>query len=150
LEALLDKAPEEGRADAGVFYEGLVKYRGALLQFAQAKDKITKQIAALKTAIPATLPDEAEIAEELAWELTDWNDELAELINDAMNTAEDEESPLTNEIKTRIQQYIADVGTDELILHVDKSPFVPMSVGKTLSEALLRVQQAMPVKRASA
>jgi hypothetical protein len=123
----------------------LVKYRGALLQFAKAKDQVSKQIAALKNAIPATLPEEAEIANELAHELASWNEDLSAVVDEAMNTAEDEESPVTAEIRTQIQKYLDDLSTDELIQHVEKNTFgVSVSIAATLGGALKKIQQSMP------
>jgi hypothetical protein len=145
LVKLLDEADEDGDKEEGAPYPGLVKYRGALLQFAKAKDQVSKQIAALKNAIPATLPEEAEIANELADELASWNEDLSAVVDEAMNTAEDEDSPVTAEIRTQIQKYLDDLSTDELIQHVEKNTFgVSVSIAATLGGALKKIQQSMP------
>jgi len=118
LKTLLDQPTEEQAEGTGAPSEGLVKYRRALFEFAKAKDLVSKQIGALKKAIPATLPDEAGLAEEIASELMSWNEDLSEVINDAINASEDEDEPTSDSIRT--------------------------SIAATLGNALRKIQQAMP------
>jgi hypothetical protein len=145
LERLLDSAGEGGESESGIPYEGLVKYRSALFQFAKAKDKVARQIAALKSAIPAILPEEVETANEVADELAEWNEDLSEAIDQAMNTAEDDDSPVTDAIRAELKKYLDELSSDKLIEQVDQSKFgVPMSIAKTLGDALRNIQQSMP------
>jgi hypothetical protein len=151
LEKLLDQSAETGNIETGAPYEGLVKYRSALYEFAKAKDQVAKQIAALKKAIPATLPDEVEIADEVADTLLEWNNELAALVDEAIDMAEDEESPIAEEIPTRLRQYLDDLGSEDLIKHVETNPFgVSVTIKATLGDALRKIQKSMPVHTATA
>jgi len=145
LEELLETADKQGRTEEGVPQEGLLKYRRALYEFAKAKDKVAKQIAALKPAIVSNLPEEAGTADALTAELRSMNDELAAVVDEAMNAADDDESPVTGAVSAQITKYLADLRSDELIQEVDQGSFgVSMSIAQTLGDALQKIQQAMP------
>jgi hypothetical protein len=145
LEELLETADKQGRTEEGVPQEGLLKYRRALYEFAKAKDKVAKQIAALKPAIVSSLPEETGTADALTAELRSLNDELAAVVDEAMNAADDDESPVTGAVSAQIAKYLADLRSDELIQEVDQGSFgVSMSIAQTLGDALQKIQQAMP------
>ncbi len=151
LETLLDQADDVGTSKEGAPHEGLVKYRRALYEFAKAKDLVAKQISALKKAIPATLPGETALANEVASNLMEWNEELSELVNDAINDSEDEDDPISEEVRAGVAKYLNDVTTDKLIRHADQNTFdVPVSIAATLGAALRNIQQAMPARAANA
>lgn len=143
LEDLIDKAEESPETEPKP-YPGLVKYRSALVEFANAKSAVFGHIEAFRRGVIATLPDEAAFAEEVAARLEELNDELSAVVNDAMNDAEDVASPVTDKIRSELKKYIDHVHTDGLIKRVDKSPFASVSIENTLGNALLKIQAAMP------
>ncbi|MEI9976353.1 MAG: hypothetical protein WDO73_32455 [Ignavibacteriota bacterium] len=63
------------KQEKGAPYPGLVKYRTALVQFAQAKSQVKGQIHNLRSAILQHAPDQKDFADELAGELEELNDE---------------------------------------------------------------------------
>jgi hypothetical protein len=145
LEKLLETADKVGRVEEGLPPEGLLKYRRALYEFAKAKDKVAKQIAALKPAIVSNLPEDADTADALTAELRSMNDELAAVVDEAMNAADDDEAPVTGAVRAQIAKYLADLRSDELIQEVDQGAFgVSMSIAQTLGDALRKIEEAMP------
>jgi hypothetical protein len=140
--ALLDSI---GKDAGGTPHPGIVKYRGALLQFAQAKSTVQAQIAGLRSAMAKQFPGEADFASGLAAELNELNDELAAAVDEAMNAARDEAAPATDAIRSKIRKYMAEVAASPVVQKVDSNPLgVPVTIGKTLGEALGRIRDAMP------
>ena len=144
LEALLDNAAESTEEE-GAPYKGVVKYRAALVGFAVAKTSVNSALDKFVNVAYDVVPDDAEVAEEVAEMLRDLNDDLAGLIDGAMNMSEDEESPVKEDFKKALEQYISQVETDELIKRVDANPIHPASIAKTLGGALRRIQSSLPV-----
>ena len=135
----------EAKPGAGAPYPGIVKYRQALLGFAQAKSEAKAQIAALKSAILKIGPGEAEFADDLAAELEDLNDELADAVDEAMNAAENEASPASDAVKAKIRKYLTELASNPLVQKVEANPLgVKVTIGKTLGGALARIKDAMP------
>jgi hypothetical protein len=122
---------------------GLVAYRRALLDYARAKSVVAAQIQALCRAIPADLPDEADLAGQLAEELEAINDDIGDSIDEAMNAAQSEREPYTVQTKRLLDRYIAELNSDKLVSHVDANPFVPVQIVATLSAALTEIRKLM-------
>lgn len=136
--------PESTPQQTGA-YPGLVKYRAALLQFAQAKDAVKHQLRGLQSAIVAKLPHEAEFAHSLTAELDSLNNEVAAAVDEAMNGAENEASPATDAIKLKIRKYQTELASNKLIERADSNPFgASVTIAKTLGAALTRIREAMP------
>lgn len=132
-------------AATGQPYPGIVKYRKALVEFAQAKSTVQLQIRGLQGAIKAQLPDQAEFANDLAEEIEDLNQELADAVDEAMKAAENEASPATDAVKLKIRKYLTELSSNRLIQRADSNPFgVAVTIGKTLGDALQRIREAMP------
>jgi hypothetical protein len=130
---------------AGQPYPGIVKYRQALLEFAQAKSRVQGQIRGLQTAITSRLPHAADFANDLAEEIEDLNRELAGAVDEAMKAAENEASPATDAVKMKIRKYQTELSSNKLIQRADSNPFgVSVTVAKTLGDALQRIRDAMP------
>jgi hypothetical protein len=73
------------------------------------------------------------------------------LVNDAINDSEDEDDPISEEVRAGVAKYLNDVTTDKLIRHADQNTFdVPVSIAATLGAALRNIQQAMPARAANA
>ena len=143
LEKLLDAAAS-AKNEAG--YTGIVEYRKTLLDLRAAVARVDGQIAALVRAIPEDSPDEADLAEELGALLGAANEELQDLVDEAMGTAENEDTPITRALAERLDLLIDKVGRNDLIKHVDTYPSgVAMTVEETLTTALKRVRAALPV-----
>ena len=143
LDRLLSAAAAS-RNEAG--YTGIVAYRKTLLDLRTAVARVDSQIAGLLKAIPAEMPEEADLAGDLAEELREASDELQDLVDEAMGTAEDEDTPITRALVQRLDSLIAKVAANEVIRHVDANPFgVPMSIETTLTAALRDVRAALPV-----
>jgi hypothetical protein len=133
-------------APSGTPYPGIVKYRAALLQFAQAKSEVHQQISRLASAIVERLPHETNFAKALAAEIEDLNNELAAAVDEAMKGAENEASPATDAIKLKIRKYTTELASNALIHRADSNPFgVTVTIGKTLGGALGRIRESMPV-----
>jgi len=124
---------------------GFLQYRTSLLQFAQAKSVVGGQIATLKGKILADYPDQAELADQLAGELEDLNQELAGVVDEAMKVAGNQGSPVTDAVRLKIRRYLTEIGTNPLVKQADTNPLgVPVTIAKTLGGALARIQQTMP------
>lgn len=138
-------AQTQGKPVAGTPYPGIVRYRQALLRFAQAKSEAKAQIGALKSAILKLGPQEAEFANELAAELEQLNEELADAVDEAMKASENQSSPATDAVKLKIRKYLTELGSNPLVKRVDANPLgVKVSIGKTLGGALASIKDAMP------
>lgn len=141
LDGMLAAAAPSGQAG----YPGLVAYRKSLLNFRDAKAQVDHQIATLKAAIPTNLPDEQDLATELAATLGTYADDLLTAVDNAMKVAENEAAPVTQSVVTEIDGFAATVTTSELIKHVDTNPFgVSMTIEQTLAGALSAIRVAMP------
>ena len=147
LDGMLVEAQAAGTAtDTG--YEGIVAYRQALVEVRRAVTSVNTQIEALKSAIPASMPDEAELAEDLAEALLEYTGDLYEAVDLAMNVAENAVTPITKAVVAELDSFLRDLRANPLVKHVDANPFkVPMSVGSTLGSALDAVRKAMPALR---
>lgn len=127
-------------------HPGLVKYRGSLLEFNKARSLVKTQLANLRLAIPAQMPDEADLADKLAEKL----DELAEAMQDAVDQAINEAAknpadPVPQEVADRIAEFEAELASSKLVKHVDGNPFgIAISIGQTLGNALKAVRDNMP------
>lgn len=149
LDSIAKEAAGKGTAGAsqqsGASHPGIVKYRTALLQFAQARSTVQAQIAALRTAMAKQFPGEADFVGDLAVELNELSDELAAAVDEAMNGAKDEASPATDAIRSKIRKYLAELAASPVVQKVDSNPLgVQVTLGKTLGEALGRIRDAMP------
>ena len=140
LQALLKTPPPANGANPG-----LVKYRSALVQFAQAKTRVKAQIGGLRSALLAQLPGEKDFADNLAAELEELNDELAAVVDEAIKGAHNEASPATDAIKMKIRKYQTELASNGLIAQADSNPLgVSVTIGQTLGEALSRIRESMP------
>jgi hypothetical protein len=129
----------------GAPYPGLVKYRSALLGFAQAKSKVQAQIHGLRNAIVARWPGEAAFAKELAKGIEELNQEVSDAVDEAMKAAENRASPATDAIKLKIRKYLTELSSNPLIQQADSNPLgAAVTIRKTLGEALGRIRDAMP------
>jgi len=144
----LDKMMEAARAlptGAGEPRAGIVAYRKSLLGLRSAVATVEGQIAALVKAIPGQLPDELDLAEDLAEELRESTEALQDLVDEAMNAAEDPAQPATKALRQQLDDYISELHSNEVVKHVDSNPFgVTVSVEKTLGAALESVRINMP------
>jgi len=130
---------------AGTPYPGIVKYRQALLQFAQAKSEVKAQIGTLKSAILKVGPQKADFADGLAAELEKLNEEVADAVDEAMKASENQASPATDAVKLKIREYLAELASNPLVQEVEANPLgVKVTIGKTLGGALARIKEAMP------
>lgn len=142
LEKLLDAAV----VTTGAVYSGVIAYRRTLLDLRAAMIRVDGQIERLVLAIPGQMPDESDLAEDLADDLREANEELQDLIDEAMGTAENENTPITRELTKRLDSLIDEVQSNEVIKHVDANPFgVALDIGATLSKALKAVRAALPM-----
>ena len=129
-------------------YEGLVAYRKALVELRKAVTNVNAQIEALKAAIPASVPDEAELAEDLAEALLEYTADLYDAVDVAMNTSENTATPVTKAVVAELDSFSRDLRANPLVKHVDANPFkVPMNVAGTLGSALDAARKAMPALR---
>ncbi len=71
------------RAAVRVKPGSLVKYRQALLQFAQAKSEVKAQVATLKAAILRVGPQKAAFADKLTAKLEKLNEQVDDAVNEA-------------------------------------------------------------------
>jgi hypothetical protein len=127
-------------------YKGIIAYRTALLGFDAAKKSVSAQLEALRKAIPAVLPEEADYADELAAELEDLNEELGDAVDAAMNASENAKSPVTDTLRRTLQSYITELASNALVNHVDTNPFgVAVSVQATLGGALKKIVDNFPI-----
>lgn len=138
-------APGPNKPGSATPYPGLVKYRAALVQFAQAKSQVKAQIGGLRNAIAAQAPGEKDFANALAKELEELNDELAGVVDEAMKGAENEASPATEAIKQKIRKYQSELASNHVVAQADSNPLgVSVTIAKTLGEALSRIRESMP------
>ena len=144
LKDMLETAAQGG-PETGAPAKGVVAYRSALLAFKGAFTAVQSQLQALKSAIPARLPDEAELAEELEGELQAFNEELQDAVDAAMSAAKDDQAPVTKVLADTLAAYQEEIARHELIRHVDSNPFgVKVAVAQTLGDALREIVKTMP------
>ncbi len=124
------------RSDGSAPPVGIVAYRKALLGFEAARKAVGGQIAALEKAIPATLPDEAELARAVAARLAEFTDEIGDAIDAAINAAQSEREPYNDTTRQIIASYLDELDDDPLVKHVDANPFHPVAMRATLGAAL--------------
>ena len=147
LDGMLAEAQATG-STTETGYEGLVAYRKALVELRNAVTNVNSRIEALKSAIPASVPDEAELAEDLAEALLEYTADLYEAVDVAMNTSENAVTPVTKAVVAELDSFSRDLRANPLVKHVDANPFkVPMSVASTLGSALDAARKAMPALR---
>lgn len=144
LESLLDAAAGQGR-DADLPVAGLVEYVKSLHAFEDSYRTAMTQIQSLKKAIPAQLPAEADLADQLASGLQSFAEQLKDLVDKAMSAAKDERAPTTDALIDGLQMWRQEISNNGLIAHVDSNPFgVEVSVGKLLGDALNRILSSVP------
>ena len=144
LKDMLETAAQGG-PEKGAPAKGVVAYRSALLAFKGAFTAVQSQLQALKSAIPARLPDETELAEELESELQAFNEELQDAVDAAMSAAKDDQAPVTKVLADTLAAYQEEVATHALIRHVDRNPFgAKVAVAQTLGNALREIVKTMP------
>lgn len=146
LEPIVEEILAGGGAGAteGESSGSLVAYRQALLAFRERRSEISGGIAALQRAIPAGMPEEAELAEELAGQLQAMYDEIDDAVDAAINAADQPGQPVPPAVRSRLAAILADVSANPLISHVDSNPFVPLSIGSTLKSSLTDIRTKMP------
>jgi hypothetical protein len=143
LEALLAKTPD---AAAGTPYKGIVAYRKSLLEFEKARQAVDAQVAALAKAVADKSPVYADLADALEEQLSGLNEEIGDAIDEAMSIAENQSAPVTDAVKTSIQDYLNQVASSPLVKRADTNPFgVNVSIEKMLVAALEHVRQSLPV-----
>lgn len=142
---LISAAFEEEKTKAGTRYQGVVKYRRALVEFAQAKSVVDGHLAAFKGKIIAKSPEEADFADEVVERLSDWSEELSDAIDEAMSASEDEAAPVDSTVMAALDKYLADLSQNELIKRVDKNPVHATLIEATLRPAIMKIKAAMPV-----
>lgn len=147
LEKLLDAtATAVPTAGGEQGFQGIVAYRSALLGLGKALDQVNRQVANLVRAIPDQMPDEADLAEDLAADLHETGEALRDLVDDAIGTVQNESHPVTQVLKNRLDELMADVAGNPVIKHVDNNPFgVVLNIEATLVKALKDVRDALPV-----
>jgi hypothetical protein len=132
--------PSEGPRKGSQF-----AYAMSALSYRDAFDSVSKQIAALKSAIPAAVPDERDLADELADELEEHKQTVLDAVDEAMTAAKEDRPASQEQLIKTLDMYITDVASNPLIKHVDNNPFgVNMSIEATLSKALKTIRQAIP------
>ena len=135
---------DSGRT-AGTPHPGLVKYRTALVQFAQAKSKVQGQIRGLQAALIKRWPAEARFAKDMAEEIEELNQELQDAVDEAMKASGNQASPATDAVKLKIRKCLTELAGNPLIAEADSNPLgVPVTIRQTLGEALGRIRDAMP------
>lgn len=144
LEPLVEEILAGGAEGAGEDTGNLVAYRQALLAFRQRRSEISGGIASLQRAIPAGMPEEAELAEELAQELQSMYDRIDDAVDAAINAAERPDQPVPPEVRAQIASFLSDVSSNPLIAHIDANPFVPLSIGSALKSSLTDIRAKMP------
>ena len=139
------KAPGGDSKEEGTPVPGLVKYRSALLQFGQAKTQVKAQIENLRHAIVQEAPDQKDFADDLASELEEFNSELQDVVDEAINVAKNAAAPANDRVKTKIRNYLHELAENPLVKKADANPLgVPVAIAKTLGIALSRIRDAMP------
>lgn len=121
---------------------GLVAYRRSLVAFAQTKDRARQQLATLARGV-AALPDEADLAVNLARTLSAIFDRLADVIDRAIGATKDEHEPVTAAVRAELDDAIREVGSNQLLQHVEGSPF-GVTIREPLLRALVDIRSAMP------
>ncbi len=145
LEKMIEAARALPTGGAGEPRAGIVAYRKSLLSLRSAVSTVEGQIAALVKAIPGQLPDELDLAEDLAEDLRESTEALQDLVDEAMNAAEDPAQPATQALRKQLDEFIAELHSNDVIKHVDSNPFgVTLTVEKTLGAALEAVRSNMP------
>ena len=145
LAGLVEAARRAPGIDTGESYPGLVAYRKSLLALRAAVGTVERQIEALVAAIPGDLPDEADLAADLADELRESTTALHGLVDEAMSSAENQDTAATRALRAELDGFIEEVRGSPLIKHVDGNPFgVAVSVEQTLGSALENVRRALP------
>lgn len=120
-------------------------YAMSALSYRDAFDSVSKQIAALKSAIPAAVPDERELADELASELEEHKQTVLDAVDEAMTAAKEDKPSSQEQLIKTLDMCITDVASNPLIKHVDNNPFgVSVNIEATLSKALKTIRQAIP------
>ena len=126
---------------------GLVEYRKSLFAFEKARRAVEAQLDQLTSAIPTTLPDEAEFADELADEIGEQIEELQELIEKSIEAANDEKAPVNSSLKDTIEATLNDIRESKLLAKAETNTFgVPVTFRKTLVAALEEILKAIPVE----
>ncbi len=121
-----------GGGQAAAVPAGTVAYRRALLNFARAKTSVATQLGQLSAAIVGTLPEEAGLADAVATELAELNEEIADAVDEAMTAGGGPDA----RTRSLMQAYVDRLASDPLVEHVDANPFVRVDIQATLTGAL--------------
>jgi hypothetical protein len=124
--------------------KGTVAYRSALLGFAKAKSRVTDQLNALRAAIVVELPEEADLAKLLQFELSGLNAEIGDAVDDAINASGGDRQEAETKTRTLLEGYVARLANYPLVDHVDANPFVTVDIRRTLTTALNDIIAHMP------
>jgi hypothetical protein len=125
---------------------GLVEYRKKLLAFEDARSRVDSQMEQLVAAIPKTLPEETDLADALAEEIEEELDEVQALIDEAINTANNDRSPVEADLKDQIRKALQVLQSSKLVEHVENNKFeVSVQIRKILGDALEGILAAIPV-----
>ena len=144
----LETMIEEGEIDrADMPVAGLVEYRAKLAAYDSARQRVERQLDALVAAIPKTVSDEAELGEDLRDEVLEQIQEVQELIDDAVNAANDNKAPVYAALKNQLGKNIQKIEGNKLLEHLEKNTFgVAIDIRQTLTKALQEVLAAIPVE----
>lgn len=123
--------------------KGLVNYRKALIGFGAAVRTVKTQLAAFRGKLASTLPEEAEVADELADQINGLSSELQDSVDTAMNAAQTEREPYSAATKAMIRTLVDRIKTNPLVKHVDENPFIATTVEDTLTAALANIEKTM-------
>jgi hypothetical protein len=144
LETMLEEG-ENDQADMPV--AGLVEYRAKLAAYDSARQRAEQQLDALVAAIPKTVPDEADLGEDVRDEVLEQLDEVQELIDNAVNAANDNKAPVDSALKSQLGKTIQQIEGNKLLEHLESNTFgVPIDIRQTLTKALQEVLTAIPVE----
>jgi hypothetical protein len=139
LEALLAASPSPTEQAP----TGLVNYRKALLQYREARKTVDGQLANLQKTVAGTLPAEAETAARVVQWLAGKFAPIDAAIDDAINAAQDARAPYNEATRALLKKFVAELGSDRMVKHVDANPVVPVAVHNTLVAVLTAIQGSM-------
>jgi hypothetical protein len=129
---------DKGASDkaAGPKPFSIVAFQKSRIRWDNARKKIHTDIRTLQEAIRKTEPEEAEVAEALDEVLEEFNTELLDVLDDGLNAKEEERAAHHKRAVALIKEYRQLVNTSEAIKHIDRNPFVKLSIEKDLSTTL--------------
>src|SRR5262245_24656445 len=81
--------------------------------------------------------DAVAAAKKIADRLGEFNEDLIDILDEALNATEDQQrDALHKEAKELVQEYVSAVGSDPLIQLLDNNPFTPVTIHQTLTTTL--------------